>query len=70
MNQEEKKKRKVLFKEFDEEIKKQKKTSKNTRLHSGQYTLDSDEEDDEEKEGNETELNQDDYEGTIYDISH
>ncbi|CAF0966942.1 unnamed protein product [Adineta ricciae] len=63
MDREEKKKRKVLFQEFDEEIKKQRKTVKNTRLHSGKYTLDSDEEDeDDEKEGNEKELNQDDYE--------
>ena len=47
MNNTEGKKRKVRFDVVDEEIKKQKATTTDTRLHSGKYTLDSDEEDDE-----------------------
>ncbi len=57
-----KKKRKVTFTDVDEENKKQKNTTNDTRLHSGKYTLDSDEEDDEE-EVNNKEMNQDDLEG-------
>ncbi|CAF0776713.1 unnamed protein product [Rotaria sp. Silwood1] len=48
--------------EADQTIKKQKKLineSENTRLHSGKYTLDSDEEDDEEQDNAKT-MNQDD----------
>jgi hypothetical protein len=62
MNMNDKKKRKVTFTDVDEENKKQKNTTNDTRLHSGKYTLDSDEEDDEE-EVNNKEMNQDDLEG-------
>jgi hypothetical protein len=62
MNTNDKKKRKVTFTDVDEENKKQKNTTNDTRLHSGKYTLDSDEEDDEE-EVNNKEMNQDDLEG-------
>jgi hypothetical protein len=57
----EKKKRKVTFSEIDEGNKKPKPASTDTRLHSGKYTLDSDEDDDEEqanlKEMDEHDLN-------------
>jgi len=61
-------KRKVAFNtdiESDQTTKKQKKYSNesgSTRLHSGKYTLDSDEEDEEEQEDNK-EMNQDDLDG-------
>ena len=43
------KKRKVRFSEIDEENKKQRNTTTtDTRLHSGKYTLESDEEDDDQ----------------------
>ncbi|UJR13398.1 hypothetical protein I4U23_000413 [Adineta vaga] len=60
----EKKKRKVTFKEVDEGNKKQKQnqTTQDTRLHSGKYTLDSDEDDDDDDQGNEKEMNQDNLE--------
>lgn len=52
-------KRKVQFSEFDEENKKQRYATTDTRLHSGKHTLESDEEDedhDEEKPMNDNEL--------------
>jgi hypothetical protein len=58
----EKKKRKVTFVELEEGNKKSKPTSNDTRLHSGKYTLDSDEEDDEEQIDNK-EMNQNDLDG-------
>lgn len=58
------KKRKVQFAEFDEEAKKQKNTTaSDTRLHSGKYTLESDEEDDEEQ-ANEKEMNANELNGS------
>ncbi|CAF3712821.1 unnamed protein product [Adineta steineri] len=58
MNINDKKKRKVTFEEIDEEHKKAKKTvPQDTRLHSGKYTLDSDEDDDDEQ-ANTNEMNQ------------
>lgn len=57
-----KNKRKVTFAETDEEHKRQKNAPNDTRLHSGKYTLDSDEEDDDEQ-GNKKEMNQYDLEG-------
>ncbi len=57
-----KKKRKVTFIDIDEENKKQKNTTNDTRLHSGKYTLDSDEEDDEEQANNK-EMNPDELDG-------
>ncbi|CAF2634990.1 unnamed protein product [Rotaria sp. Silwood2] len=54
-----KKKRKVTFHEITEEHKKQKNTTNDTRLHSGKYTLDSDEDDDDEQ-GNVKQMNQND----------
>ena len=62
MSSNEKKKRKVQFAEFDEENKKQKNTTGDTRLHSGKYTLDSDEDDEEAQEDNK-EMNQNDLDG-------
>jgi hypothetical protein len=62
MNTNEKKKRKVNFAEFDEESKKQKSATNDTRLHSGKYTLDSDEDDDEVQDDNK-EMNQNDLDG-------
>jgi len=61
-------KRKVPFNtdiELDQIAKKQKKFTNengNTRLHSGKYTLDSDEEDEEEQD-NAKSMNQDDLDG-------
>jgi hypothetical protein len=63
-------KRKVLFNtdiESDQIAKKQKNftnESGNTRLHSGKYTLDSDEEDEEEQD-NAKSMNQDDLDGEL-----
>ncbi len=62
MNMNNKEKRKVGFNDVDEGNKKQRKTTTDTRLHSGKYTLDSDEEDEEEQEDNK-EMNQDDLDG-------
>jgi hypothetical protein len=62
MNPIEKKKRKVTFTEVDEENKRQKQITNGTRLHSGKYTLDSDEEDDDEQ-ANTKETNPDDLDG-------
>jgi hypothetical protein len=62
---EDKKKRKVSFDpniEVDQTNKKTKTTPNNTRLHSGKYTLDSDEEDDEEQANNK-EMNKDELDG-------
>ncbi len=58
----EKKKRKVGFIEQDQGNKKQKNPTNDTRLHSGKYTLDSDEEDDDEQ-ANINEMNQDELDG-------
>lgn len=59
------KKRKVQFAEVDEENKKQKNlTTTDTRLHSGKYTLESDEEDDEEQ-ANEKEMNANELKGSV-----
>jgi len=62
MNPNDKKKRKVTFTEVDEENKRQKPIANDTRLHSGKYTLDSDEEDDDEQ-ANTKEMNPDDLDG-------
>jgi hypothetical protein len=62
MNISEKKKRQVNFAEIDEETKKQKTTTNDTRLHSGKYTLDSDEEDDDNQDDNK-EMNENDLNG-------
>jgi hypothetical protein len=62
MDMNDKKKRKVTFIDIDEENKKQKNTTNDTRLHSGKYTLDSDEEDDEEQANNK-EMNPDELDG-------
>lgn len=62
MNKDEKKKRKVTFSEVDEENKRSKKVTTDTRLHSGKYTLDSDEDDDEEQAAGK-QMNQDDFQG-------
>jgi hypothetical protein len=56
-------KRQVRFTELDEGNKKQKKPTNDTRLHSGKYTLDSDEEDDDDEQGNNKEMNPNDLEG-------
>ncbi|CAF1066145.1 unnamed protein product [Rotaria sordida] len=55
-----KKKRKVSFQDINDEHKKQKYTTHDTRLHSGKYTLDSDEDDDDAEQGNVKEMNQND----------
>ncbi|CAF1094233.1 unnamed protein product [Rotaria sp. Silwood1] len=55
-----KKKRKVTFRDIPEEHKKQKNTTNDTRLHSGKYTLDSDEDDDDDEQGNVKQMNQND----------
>ena len=62
-------KRKVPFNtdiESDQTAKKQKNLlmKVDTRLHSGKYTLDSDEEDDEEQDNNKS-MNQDDLDGKL-----
>ena len=62
MNKDEKKKRKVDFSEVDEENKRSKNVTTDTRLHSGKYTLESDEEDEEEQAAGK-EMNQDELEG-------
>ena len=67
-------KRKVTFKtdeESDQTNKKQKKFTNergNTRLHSGKYTLDSDEEDEEEKDNAKT-MKSDDLDGELKKIN-
>ena len=64
----ERKKRKVSFNpdvDLDQTSKKQKKTSDetgDTRLHSGKYTLDSDEDDEEEREDTK-QMNKDELDG-------
>jgi hypothetical protein len=64
MNMSEKNKRKVNFAEIDEENKKQKSTTNDTRLHSRKYALDSDEEDDDNQDDNK-EMNQNDLDGSF-----
>jgi hypothetical protein len=63
MNVNDTKKRKVSFAELDEANKKTKNAPNDTRLHSGKYTLDSDEDDDDDEQGNNKEMDQNDLDG-------